>query len=247
MNPSTILDIVLGVTACLVIIKFTVEGFFQNLLDLCKGFLAIVISYLMRIAIGRLFCSLFMKDAMITLVSKSLDLYQNQDVENLGFDIASLKENTPEFFEKILTRYGLDYQRFLGDFEEFFVDGNHEVKDSLAENVGGAVAMLVSIILALFVGLIVAYVLLSIVVYFILKLTKFDGVKTANRWLGLALGVVIAFLVLWGATIVVELLVQFVGPVLPEYINPSLAENSMVVGMFKIISPINFIKDLIYS
>ncbi len=247
MNPSTILDIALVVFATLIIIKFTVEGFFSSVLDLCKGFLAIVIAYLMRITIARLFFSFFMKKAMGALVWKSLELYSSQDIESLGIDIKALQENNPEIFEKFLTKFGLDYPKFLNDFEAFFVNGNKEAMDTLADNVGGAIAMLLSTILALFAGLILAYVLLSILVYLLLKLTKFEGVKTANRWLGFALGVVIAFLVLWGITMALQLLVQFVGPILPQYISSDLTEGSMVVGIFKYISPIEFIKNLIYA
>lgn len=247
MNPSTVFDIALVVFAALIIIKFTIEGFFSSILDLCKGFLAIVTAYLMRIAIGRLFYSLFMKDAMVSLVYKSLELSLNENIDKLGIDIKSLQENTPEFFEKLLTKFGLDHSKYLEDFDAFFVNDNQEVMGSLAENVGGAIAMLLATALALLAGLIASYIIFSIVVHFLLKLTKFEGVKSANRWLGLALGCVIAFFVLWGCSMGAELLVQFVGPALPEYINEDLTNGSMVVGIFKHISPIEFIKKLIYS
>ena len=247
MNPSTIVDIVLLSFSVLIIIKFTVEGFFSSVLDLCKGFLAIVTAYLMRIAIANLFMSLFMKKAMVSLVTSSLELYFNQNAELTGIDIEALQNSTPELFEVVLTKFGLDYPKFLSDFEEFFINGNKNVLSSLAENVGGAIAMLLSLALALFVGLIISYIIFSIIVHFVLKLTKFDGVKKANRWLGLLLGTIIAFFVMWGATVLIQLAVQILGPMLPQYFHSNLTEGSMIIGIFKHISPAELIKNLIYS
>lgn len=247
MNPSTILDIVLLSFSVLIIIKFTVEGFFSSVLDLCKGFLAIVIAYIMRISLANLFMSLFMKKAMVSLVLSSLELYSGSSQNMAGIDIETLQNNTPELFETLLTKFGLDYPEFLSDFEEYFIKGNQEVVSSLSENVGGAIAMLLSLALALFVGLIVAYVILSIIVHFILKLTKFEEINKANKWLGLILGVVIAILVMWGVTVLVQLSIGILGPVLPQYFNTNLTEGSMIVGIFRYISPAEFIKNLIYS
>ena len=247
MNPSTIFDIALLSFSVLIIIKFTVEGFFSSILNLCKGFLAIVISYLMRISLANLFMSLFMKKAMVSLVSSSLELYSSKGENLTGIDIETLQNSTPELFEKLLSEFGLDYSKFLSDFEEFFVNGNTNVAASLAENVGGAIAMLLSLIIALFVGLVVSYIVLSIIVHFILKLTKFEEIKKANRLLGFALGIAIAILVMWGATVLLQLSIGVLGPMLPQYFNSTLTEGSMIVGIFKYISPADFIKNLIYS
>ncbi len=247
MNPSTIFDIALLSFSVLIIIKFTVEGFFSSILDLCKGFLAIVISYLMRISLANLFMSLFMKKAMVSLVSSSLELYSSKGENLTGIDIETLQKSTPELFEKLLSEFGLDYSKFLSDFEEFFVNGNTDVAASLAENVGGAIAMLLSLIIALFVGLVVAYIVLSIIVHFILKLTKFEEIRKANRLLGFVLGIAIALLIMWGATVLLQLSIGVLGPMLPQYFNSTLIEGSMIVGIFKYISPADFIKNLIYS
>ena len=247
MNPGTILDIVLLAVSALIIIKFTVEGFFSSVLDFCKGFLAIVISYLSRIALANLFVKLFMKRAMGALVWKSLEAYQNESSELLGFGLKELKENNNELFQKFLTKFGLDYDRFTADFDSFFNEGNQEAMGTLADNVGGALAMMLSTVLALFVGTIIAYIVLSIVVHFLKKLTKFEEIKKANRWLGFAFGIIVALLVLWGSTLVLQLLVQFVGPVLPNVFNEELTSSSMVYGVFKHIIPLEYIKNLIYA
>lgn len=243
MSPSAILDIALAAFALLIVLKFTIEGFISSILDTCKALLSIFIAYLMRIAIARLFCALFMKKAMVALVHKSLELSLNPNIDKLGIDIVSLQTETPEFFEKFLTKFGLDYSKYYQDFIAFFENDDHSVMDSLANNVGGALAMLLATVLAIFAVMVVAYIALSIAVHFLLKLTKFEGIKTANRWLGAALGLVIAFFVLWGCSIVIQL----IAPALPSYVGDSFINDSMIIGVFEHISPMGLIKKIIYS
>lgn len=247
MSASTIIDIVLCSFAVLIILKFTLKGFFCSLLDLTKAILSLAIAFLLRIPVANLFNDWFMENAMVSLVKKSLNAFWENDPTNMGIDVKALQDKTPEFFEKFLTHFSLDFDKFVEEFDVFFNQNDSSVIDSLAKNIGGAIATLLSVIMAFVAVTFVAYIVLSIAFALLSHLKNFEGVKTADRLLGLALGVLIAIVVMWGATQGVLFVVEFIGPSFPNYINDELIENSMVVSIFKNLNLIEFIKDKIYA
>ena len=250
MNFGLIIDITLVVLAIFIIIRFTIKGFFSSVLDVCKLFLSAIIAYLVRIPIAKLFSSLFMEKAMKSLVKGSIEAYLDSDLAKISIDITTLYEQlnkTPEFFEKFLTRFGLDYERFFADLNDLTQNKNTEVIEPIVDNLGPAVALLLSTVLALIVAFVVLYIVFIIVAKLLENLTKFDGVKTANRILGLVIGLVLSVLVMWLVSMGVIALVEFVSPVAPNIISPELAEGSMIIDIFKNLNIIDLIKSKIYN
>ena len=113
MNFGIIVDIALLVIAIFIIIKFTIKGFFSSILDVCKLGLSAIIAYIVRMPLAKLFSSLFMKNAMKSVVKTSCEAYLNTDLAKISIDISALHEQTPEFFEKFLTKFGLDYEKMF--------------------------------------------------------------------------------------------------------------------------------------
>ncbi|MBQ8546521.1 MAG: CvpA family protein [Clostridia bacterium] len=247
MGASTIIDIVLCSFAVLIILKFTIKGFVCSLLDLTKAILSLALAFILRIPVANLFNGWFMENAMVSLVEKSLSAFLKNDPTNIAIDVKTLQDKAPEFFEKFLTHFGLDFDKFIVEFDAFFNQNDSTVIDSLAENIGGAIATLLSTIIAFVAITIVAYITLSIVFALLSHLKNFEGVKTADRLLGLTLGVIIAIVVTWGLTQGILFVVEFIGPSFPDYINDGLIENSMVVSIFKNLNLIEFIKNKIYA
>ena len=247
MNFGIIVDIALLVIAIFIIIKFTIKGFFSSILDVCKLGLSAIIAYIVRMPLAKLFSSLFMKNAMKSVVKTSCEAYLNTDLAKISIDISALHEQTPEFFEKFLTKFGLDYEKFFADLNTFTQERTAESIDPIVENLGPAIALLLSMVIALIVAFAVSYVVLIIVAKLLENLTKFEGVKSANRWLGLALGVVVSLLIMWLVSMGIIALVEFVSPVAPNIISPELADGSMVVDIFKKLNIIEFIKGKIYG
>ena len=252
MSAGLIVDIVLVVITILVIIKFTIKGFFSSILDVCKLALSLLIAYLVRIPIAKLFCSIFMNKVMYGVVEKSINAYLESDFSKVGIliDIDSLVTEKTGFLEKFLVKFGFDYESFSVQFDGISQKTGDELAssiDSISLNLGGAIAMLLSVVLALIIAFVVAYIALIILAKVLENLTKFDGIKQANRILGAVVGVIIAVLILWGASMGLLALVEFVHPVAPNVINPDLTEKSMIVGIFKNINLIDFIKSKIYK
>lgn len=242
MNVSTIVDIVLCSFAVLIILKFGIKGFVCSLLDLAKAILSLAIAFLLRIPVANFFNGLFMKKFVVGLLEKSLNGILENNPEEITIDLSILNK-TPQFFESFLTHFGLDFEKFKEDFELFFNQNDASVIESLAKNVGEAMATVLSTILAFVSLLLVSYIALTIIFSLISHLRKFDGVKTADRLLGIALGGVIAITVLWGCTQGI----LFVGRLLPDYINEETMGRSMVVSIFKNLNLVDFVMDSFYS
>ena len=250
MNIGLIVDIVLLVLAIFIIIKFTLKGFFSSVLDVCKLGISAIVAYLVRVPIAKLICSLFMDNVMYKAIESSLNAYLAEDISKISIDITTLAEKTPEFFEKFLSKFGLDYEKFFSELNMLTTrqyDDPAQLVSSISANVGGAVAMLISVVITLIAVFIVSYIVLIIAARLLNNLTKFDGVKQANRWLGAAVGVVVALLIMWALSMGLLALVEFVGPLAPNVINSDLTEKSMIVGIFKNINLIDFIKSKIYK
>lgn len=250
MNAGLIVDIVLLVLAIFIIIKFTLKGFFSSVLDVCKLGISAIVAYLVRVPIAKLICSLFMDNVMYKAIESSLNAYLAEDISKISIDITTLAEKTPEFFEKFLSKFGLDYEKFFSELNMLTTrqyDDPAQLVSSISANVGGAVAMLISVVITLIAVFIVSYIILIIAARILNNLTKFDGVKQANRWLGAAVGVLVALLIMWALSMGLLALVEFVGPLAPNVINSDLTEKSMIVGIFKNINLIDFIKSKIYK
>ena len=246
MSAGLVIDICLLIVAAYVVIKFTVKGFVQSILDVAKLVLSVLITFIIRTPVAKFFCSLFMDKIMVGVIEKSLTAYVESDTAKIAIDITSLASNTPEFFEKLLTRFDLDYQKFTEDLEVLIQTKSPDVVKPLAENVGGACAFLISVAIALIVVFIIAFAALSLIAKLLSKITEFDGVKKANKWLGALIGILLSVIIMWGATQVFLALVAFIDPLsggkFEEIIN-----GSMVVGIFKHLSIIDLIKNKIYG
>lgn len=246
MSAGLVIDLCLLILSSYIIIKFTVKGFVMSILDVCKLVLSLFIAYIVRVGVAKFFCSLFMDGVMIGAIEKSLNAYIESDTSKIAIDITSLAQNTPEFFEKLLTRFGLDYESFILDLNVLISEKSSAVVPSLAENVGGACAFLVSIAISLVVVFVIAFALLTLIAMLISKIAEFDGVRKANRWLGALLGVILSILVMWGITQGILALTTFIDPLsggkFEEMIN-----GSMAVGIFKHINLIEIIKNKIYG
>lgn len=246
MSVGLVIDLCLLILAAYIIIKFTVKGFVKSILDVGKLILSVFISYIVRIPVAKFFCSLFMDGVMIKAVESSLNAYLESDTAKITIDITSLAKNTPEFFEKLLTRFELDYPKFVSDLDELVKNKSPEAVRPLAENVGGACAFLISIAIALVVVFAIAFALLALISMLISKIAEFDEVKKANRWLGALIGVILSIIIMWGVTQGLLALTAFVDPLLGGKLE-EMINGSMAVGIFKHINLIEIIKNKIYG
>ncbi|MBE6673850.1 MAG: CvpA family protein [Ruminococcaceae bacterium] len=228
MGANVIIDIVLAVIALLVILKFTVRGFLRSVLDTLKVFIAGFVAYLLRLSVGKIFDGWFMNKSIVGWVRNSL--LATAEGGDAIVDFADLYNSVPEFFNTVLTYFG------LGDVSKLESIGSASSEDieALAVDIGSSISSMLSMVLAIVAVFIVAIIVLTIVIKLLDNLTNFTAVKVVNRILGFALGVAFAGLILFAVSYALNFLVGVTngfGGRLPQ----EVLDQSMVVNLMKLI------------
>ena len=223
MSVTSIIDIVLGIVALLIIIKFTVKGFLRSVLDTLKVFVAAFLAYLIRMPVANLINSLFMQEKIVGWVRTSLqDTIAGVDS---FVNFQEVYENVPEFFSVVLSAFGLGDVSGLGTLEQ----ATSEQVEELAVNIGSSISLLLSTTIAVIVLFIVALIVLSIVIKLLDGLMNFTAVKTINRILGFVMGVALSGGVIWlvsyGLGFLIDMTGSFGGNLTHEMVNESMLIN----------------------
>lgn len=244
MGVNVILDIILGVVGLIILIKFTVKGFFKSVFDTLKLVLSVALAFLLRFPISRLLDSWFFNAKMTSWVKDSL--LSTIAGESKAVDFAKIYSEMPSFFDGILSKFGL--KEGIGEQLNNLSALTEEKIDELAVQIGSSLSSMISTVVAVIVMFILSLILLSILSILINKLlTQFEGVRITNYALGFVLGLVIALATLWALCLGVEVLVQFVGPIAPDLFNQEVIDSSMIMGFFKNINLIEWIRGVIHA
>lgn len=223
MSVTTILDIVLGIVALLIIIKFTVKGFLRSVLDTLKVFAAAFIAYLIRMPVANLIDSWFMQEKIVNWVRTSLQ--ETIAGADSFVNFQELYENVPEFFSVVLSKFGLGDVSNLGTLEQ----ATSEQVEELSLSIGSSISMLLSTVIAVIVLFIVAIIVLSIVIKLLDGLMNFTAVRAINRILGFIMGVALAGGVIWlvsyGLSFLIDMTGSFGGKLTHEMLNESMLIN----------------------
>ena len=226
MSIHTIIDIVLSLLALLIVIKFTARGFLRSILDTLKVPVALAVAYIVRIPVAKMIDSWFMQDGIIKWVKSSLldSLEGNDSFVNF----IELYKDAPKVFTKFLAHFGLGDVSQLAGMET----ASNEQVNELATAIGSSISMLLSTVLAVVCLFIVNLIILAILVRLLDGVLKIGAIKVFNIILGFALGLAIAVVFLWGASFLMDLLVDatdgFGGHFTEEMLN-----DSMIVGIMK--------------
>ncbi|MBO4983050.1 MAG: CvpA family protein [Clostridia bacterium] len=229
MTANTIIDIVLGIVALLIIIKFTVRGFLRSVLDTLKVFIAAFLAYIIRMPVANLVNSWFLQGKIVDWVRTSL----NDTIAGADsfVNFQELYENVPEFFSVVLSAFGLGDVSNLGTLEQ----ATSEQVEELSLSIGSSISMLLSTVIAVIVLFIVALIILSIVIKLLDGLMNFTAVKAINRILGFVMGVALAGGVIWlvsyGLDFLIDMTGGFGGNLTHETVN-----ESMLISIIKTIT-----------
>ena len=228
MTASIIIDIVLGVLTLLAVLKFTITGFTKSILNTLKPLVAIVLAIIIRIPVAQLFDSWFMHDSIVGWVKQSLadSLAGNDSFINF----VDLYNTTPGFFNTVLSWFGLGDVSALGTLEA----SDTEAINSLSQEIGSAISMMLSTVLAIIVLFIVIIILLTILIKLVGCLTKIALINFIDKILGFVLGLAIAVLFIWAVSYIMDFIISltdgFGGSFTLEDVN-----NSMIIGIVRYI------------
>ena len=232
---NVVIDIVLLVLGLLIILKFTISGFLKSLLSSCKLLLSVLFAFLLRVPVARLFGNMFFdnffKNGVYNAISgndttsKLLPLLYNDGYANV---LAKFDVNTVQL--------GKDMESLKNG------DTSAELYESISSNAGYGFSLMVCSVISVILIFIVTIIVLSIITPLIEKLiTAFDGIRVANRILGLIFGIIIALLTLWGISLALYALSSYIGPFTSGVFDVATLDKSMILGFFRQINLIDWI------
>ena len=241
-TPSLVVDIVLGIICIFVIIKYSIKGFLKTVLDLARLGLSVLLAVMFRGVVADLFNKLFMTNTIHNWVYGSLTSKIGGISETVDF--VQIYETSPEFYSKVLAAFDLNFEQF----EEAIKNLNEETVDSVTTMIADPLANMLSTLIAVVLIFTVAMIILFFVVKLLNKITKIKLIGVINRILGVAFGIVLASVIVWGLSFLLHVAIGTFGPMYPDIINESLVEDSMIINILKeagLLDMFNGIKDQI--
>ena len=237
-TPSLVVDIVLGIICIFVIIKYSIKGFLKTVLDLARLGLSVLLAVMFRGVVADLINRLFMTNTIHKWVYSSLTSKIGGISETVDF--VQIYETSPEFYSKVLAAFDLNFEQF----EEAIKNLNEETVDSVTTMMANMLSTLIAVVLIFTVAMIILF----FVVKLLNKITKIKLIGVINRILGVAFGIVLASVIVWGLSFLLHVAIGAFGPMYPDIINESLVEDSMIINILKeagLLDMFNGIKDQI--
>lgn len=227
MSPSLIVDIILAIICICVIIKYSIKGFLKTILDIARLAISVLLAIMFRKVVANLLNSLFMSSSVYNWVHKSVSDFVNGAEGKVTF--ISIYHDSPEFYSEVLSMFDLDFYELKYAIEELSVETVDNVSRIIAEPLANMLSTLIAVLVIFIVSMIVLY----FVVKLINKITKIKLINIVNRILGVALGIALAVVIVWGLSFALEVVIDVIGPMYPDVIDESLTKDSMIINLLK--------------
>lgn len=204
---NAVLDIIIVIIAALTIYFAYKRGFIRTVLSASSFLIAIVLTVLLLSPVKNALMQSSLADDVRARVKTEINgIIESQGVKNVE-DLADKDSKVGEF-TAILDKIGLSKDDLKVKFNEWKAE--NDVQDSLKEKlidyisapVTDAIVTVAAIVLIFFGSLI----LLKITAYILDKVCKLPIIKTANKLLGVAMGVVLALVRIYLFVILVKML-----------------------------------------
>ena len=238
MSPSLILDIALAAVCIFVIVKYSIKGFLKTILDIARLVLSVVFAIMFRGLVAKLLNDLFMYNSVYNWVHGSILKYLDGAEEKISF--VKIFESYPDFYGKVLTNFGLNYEDLQAQMENI----NEATADSLSKMISEPLANMFSVLLSVLVIFIISMIVLHFLFKLINKITKIKGINIVNRILCVVLGATLSVIIVWGLSLIIEILVGTLGPMIPNVFNEDLVRNSMVINLLRELGLLNILENL---
>ncbi len=169
---------------------------------------------------------------------------QSESAENI--DRAKIEEyldSHPEIFDKLPDFVGFDKETLLEWYDEATAGGEdlqNSIKENLAAKSAEKIVDIVSTILAVILLFIAAQIILAVAAFILNRVVSLPVLRTANKGLGVALGIVLAILRISLFCFVMNLLIGNAEYINSDFINGLQAENTLFFKMFSNIDIFSF-------
>ncbi len=227
MSPSLVVDIILGIVCIFVIVKYSIKGFLKTILDIARLGLSVLLAIMFRGVIADLLNKLFMTNTIRNWVYNSL----TSRVEGISetVDFVQIYETSPEFYSKVLAAFDLNFEQFEESIKNLDAENVENVTTMISEPLANMLSTLIAVVAIFTVSMIILY----FVVKLINNITKIKLIGVINRILGIAFGILLASIIVWGLSFLLHVAIDAFGPMYPDIINDSLTEDSMIINILK--------------
>lgn len=193
------------------------------------------VSFILAVAVTAMFASDLADKLKDTAIAETVETSAKEAItdalvaENIGID--GLLEGRSDEFNSLLAIAGIESNDLKAWYSENIAgdkSGEALLAERIAEPITDILAMLLAIII-LFVG---TQIILSVVAYFLNKLANLPVLRTANKGLGIALGIILSVFRVCLFCFAVNILIENAAFLNNDFINGLNPENTLLFNLF---------------
>lgn len=222
-----ILDGVLIAICIAVIVHSVKRGFVKTILSIVASIAAVLLAVVFTPNLSAFFYDKFVLSGISSSIAGTISsLAGNGDAAG----IADMFSKMPDALSGILRQYNVSEETVNGMLEAA-KSGTGTVQ-SISDTIAAPIASAISSALAFIAIFAVSVIALKIVIWAIDMVFKFPVLSTVNKAGGLALGVMLAAVVIFVYSAVAANLVSALGSVSPKLFGPDVIEGTIIVKFF---------------
>ncbi|MBR2848479.1 MAG: CvpA family protein [Clostridia bacterium] len=217
-------------TVCLISIVMGVKrGFIKSVMGICTLIAALFVAFAFTPTVAVHIENVpFVREIAENITDTIQSLSKN---DGGTFDLLRLFRDMPEAFRQILERYGADISKLV-DAVTPSADADAaavlDLATLIAEPVVNAITGVIAFLL-LFIG---SVIVLKILTWLLDLIFKLPVLKGANKFFGFVIGCFNALVWMWILSALSVIFISAMSSVSPEFFNPQLIENTVILKFF---------------
>ncbi len=220
---SIIIDLILIIIIALCIFKGYKNGFVKTVVDLISGAAAFVFAYIFSPIVSKIFYGMFFEPIKTVINDKLLTASQNNGVEAIFAEDGVLSQ-----LGKLIESCGLS----IGELQSQ-TSSLSDVKDiciSIAESIAAPTATAASYVIAFILLFVIGNIAMRFISVALKLITKLPVIKSADKLLGLAVGLVTAIIFSTVYMTVIKLFVPYLTLIAPNAFAPDILDKTYVLN-----------------
>lgn len=223
---SFILDLIIIIIAGATVFFAWKNGFVKTAIS--------AVSFLVAIAVTAAFSSPLASALAETSIAESIEQATEDKISDIISEstsgITGLIDGESSEFNTLISIAGFDSEEIRDWYQEQIRPEDSEA--SLAKHIAKPIIEIIAMLVAIIILYIGTQILLSIVGFFLDKIAKLPILRTANKSLGIVVGVVLALFRVCLFCFAVNLLIEHSAFLGSDFINSLNADNTLLFGFF---------------
>ena len=228
------LDLILVLIIVAIVLTSYRRGFVASVLSLASVIISSVAAWIFHAPLADYISSTFLAAPFTDAASEKIHSFSS------GGDLDALFREMPSEFSSFLTNNQIDSSVVSDEYTSSGINGSEYV-DVLAQRIGSALAYLASCAIALILIFAVASIVCGIISVFIKALFKLPILQTANKILGLVLGIAAALIFAWIFSHCAVTVLNAVSVLYPDTVQEGTVESTILVKLFSSINPFSLL------